>query len=74
MIRFLLLGPAAIALAVVLMTMPAVAVDFALQDGLVAYWSFDEGGGTTVADSIGGANGTLIGGTWTTGILGNAMS
>ncbi|HBO44067.1 MAG TPA: hypothetical protein DD670_09065 [Planctomycetaceae bacterium] len=74
MIRLLRLGPAAIVVTVVLMAVPAVAVDPALQGGLVAYWSFDEGAGTTVADTIGGDNATLIGGTWTTGLLGGALS
>ena len=27
---------------------------------VVAHWTFDEGGGTTAADSVGGYDGTLI--------------
>lgn len=40
----------------------------ASSDGLVGYWKFDEGSGTTAADSSGaGHHGTLINGpTWTT--------
>ena len=43
--------------------------------GLVAYWKFDEGSGTTVADSSGNGNtGTLVNGpVWTAGIAGNAL-
>src|SRR5262249_11718354 len=43
--------------------------------GLVAYWKFDEGSGTTVSDSSGNGNtGTLINGPlWTAGRVGNAL-
>ncbi|QDU88929.1 hypothetical protein Pla175_23130 [Pirellulimonas nuda] len=34
---------------------------------LVHYWSFDEGSGTTTADSIGTATGVIDGATWATG-------
>jgi len=34
------------------------------QIGLVAHWRLDEGAGTTVFDSAGAANGTIIGATW----------
>src|SRR5262249_40929284 len=42
---------------------------------LVAYWKFDEGSGTTTADSSGNGNtGTLMNGVqWVTGITGNAL-
>src|SRR6266540_2413754 len=42
---------------------------------LVAYWKFDEGTGTTAADSSGNGNtGTLANGpSWTSGIAGNAL-
>ena len=42
---------------------------------LVAYWKFDEGSGTTAADSSGNGNtGTLINGPlWTAGKAGNAL-
>jgi len=37
------------------------------EEGLVAYWKFDEGSGTTAADSSGNGNdGTITGATWTT--------
>jgi chitodextrinase len=41
--------------------------------GLVGYWNFDEGSGTTANDSSGnGNNGTLVNGpTWTTGKVGS---
>ena len=32
--------------------------------GLVAYWKFNEGTGTTIADSVGGFNGNVTGPTW----------
>jgi hypothetical protein len=47
-----------------------------LSQNLVAHWTFDDGSGTTVADSSGnGHDGTLIGGTWlTTGRFGGALT
>ncbi len=43
--------------------------------GAVGYWTFDEGAGTTAADSSGNGNtGTLMNGpTWTTGIMSSAL-
>src|SRR4029453_19442437 len=43
--------------------------------GLVAYWKFDEGSGTTVSDSSANGNtGTLVNGPlWTAGRVGNAL-
>ncbi|MDB4310242.1 hypothetical protein N9956_02345 [Akkermansiaceae bacterium] len=47
----------------------------ALSDGLIAEWRFEEGAGTTVADSISGAyEATRATGTWITGACGSAMS
>src|SRR3989344_8523640 len=48
----------------------------AQTSGLVGYWTFDEGSGTTANDSSGNNNtGTLINGsTWTTGKIGGALS
>jgi len=44
-------------------------------NGLVGYWTFDEGSGTTAGDSAGVNNGTLMNGTtWTTGKVGSALS
>ena len=41
---------------------------------LVGAWSFDEGSGTTVADSSGnGYTGTIVGATWDTGVQGSAL-
>jgi hypothetical protein len=46
-----------------------------VSSGLVAYWNFDEGTGTTAADSSGNANhGTLVNGPkWVNGISGKAL-
>ena len=45
-----------------------------IDDGLVAYWSFDEGSGTTAQDVIGSNNGTLNGDpSWVDGISGKAL-
>src|SRR3990167_9799803 len=48
----------------------------AQTSGLVGYWTFDEGSGTTANDSSGNNNtGALINGpTWTTGKIGGALS
>ncbi|MCI0528987.1 MAG: Ig-like domain-containing protein, partial [Nitrospira sp.] len=44
-------------------------------EGLIGYWNFNEGAGTTTADVSGnGHTGTLNGPTWTTGQVGNALS
>jgi hypothetical protein len=41
----------------------------------VAYWKFDEGSGTTAADSSGSGNtGTVNGPTWTSGEIGGALN
>ena len=46
-----------------------------LCDGLVGYWSFNEGKGTTVNDESGcGNDGTIHEATWTTGRDGNALN
>ena len=47
-----------------------------VTSGLVGYWKFDDGSGTTAVDSSGsGNNGTLTGGpTWTTGRINGALS
>jgi len=44
--------------------------------GLLGYWKFDEGAGTTAADSSGNGNtGTLVNNpTWTVGKVGNALA
>ncbi len=42
---------------------------------MVGYWKFDEGTATSTIDSSGNGNtGTLIGGTWTSGKVGGALS
>ena len=47
-----------------------------VSSGLVAYWNFDEGTGTTTADASGNANhGTLVNGPqWASGVAGKALS
>ena len=47
-----------------------------ITTGLIGHWKFDEGSGTTAADSSGNNNtGTLTNGpTWTTGKIGNAIN
>jgi len=42
-------------------------------DGLVAYWSFDEGQGVVADDEIGGNSGVLHSATWTHGVRGTAL-
>lgn len=45
-----------------------------LKSGLVAYWTFDEGGGTIAHDSAGNNDGTIHGNaTWTIGHIDNAL-
>ena len=39
-------------------------------EGMISYWKFDNGDGTTAIDSVGTNNGTIEGGaTWATGIV-----
>ncbi len=46
-----------------------------LKDGLVGYWSFDEGSGDTAHDYSGNGNNAKINGAvWTTGVSGHALS
>ena len=42
-------------------------------NGLVGHWKLDDGAGGTVTDSTGSNNGTLNGGTWTTGVDNGAL-
>jgi Concanavalin A-like lectin/glucanases superfamily len=51
-------------------------VDAQLQNGLVGYWSFDEGSGTIATDSSGNDNtATLVNGPiWASGEIGGALS
>ena len=49
-------------------------VEWAAQNnGLVGHWQLDEGAGTTTADNVGSNDATITNGTWTTGVLGNAV-
>ena len=57
---------------VLLQVQPTAKAD--ITDGLVAYWSFNEGSGTTLTDNSGNAHdGTIYGATWTSGIAGNGL-
>jgi hypothetical protein len=45
-----------------------------LPSGLIAYWTFDEGSGTSANDAVGSNHGTLVNGpTWTAGKSGQAI-
>jgi hypothetical protein len=44
------------------------------SEGMTSYWKFDEGSGDTVSDSVSTNSGTIFGATWTSGIVGNALS
>jgi len=43
-------------------------------EGLISYWGFNEGSGSTAYDSVNANNGTIYGATWTTSIVGYALS
>lgn len=43
-------------------------------EGMVAYWKFDEGSGSVANDSVNENHGIIYGATWTTGIVGGALS
>ncbi|MBU0640928.1 MAG: carboxypeptidase regulatory-like domain-containing protein [Planctomycetes bacterium] len=56
----------------VMLAAPAARAD--LSEGLVAYWSFDEGSGSIAHDSSGyGNHGTVFGASWVEGVSGNAL-
>jgi len=43
-------------------------------EGMIAYWKFDKGVGLIAYDSVNGNHGDIYGATWTTGIVGGALS
>ena len=43
-------------------------------EGMISYWKFDEGSGTTALDSVDANDGTIYGPTWTPGMVGDALS
>lgn len=48
---------------------------YATDEGLVAYYSFDEGGGSSAYDYSGNENdGTVYGAAWTEGVSGGALA
>jgi len=46
----------------------------ACPSGIVSYWNFDEGSGSTAADSVGTSPRTIHGATWTSGKVGSALA
>ena len=44
-----------------------------VKQGIVSHWKFDEGTGPTASDSEGSNEGTIIGASWITGLLGGAL-
>lgn len=42
-------------------------------EGMISYWRFDEGSGTTAYDCWGDNDGTIYGAEWTTGIVNSAL-
>ncbi|MBN1908137.1 MAG: PEP-CTERM sorting domain-containing protein [Pirellulales bacterium] len=55
----------AVAVVTGLLIATSASADPALQDGLIAYWPFDDGtGATEVTDVVNGNNATILGGTW----------
>jgi hypothetical protein len=59
----------------ILLTDDDFTVSLSLDDGLVGYWSFDEGTGNTVNDDSDGTNdGMIYGASWTSdAVIGNAL-
>ncbi len=55
---------------------PALAADCSEPpQGLISYWAFDEGSGTTAEDCVGGNHGTLLNDPmWTVGLIDGALS
>ncbi|WP_020618718.1 S-layer homology domain-containing protein [Paenibacillus daejeonensis] len=43
-------------------------------EGPAHWWKLDETAGSTAADTVGGADGTVTNGTWTTGIMNGALA
>lgn len=64
-----------LSIVVVIICIVAPEVHAAIQDGLISYWSLDEGSGTTAEDMVGGNDGDVRGGAaWVTGKFGSALS
>ncbi|MHC4693891.1 MAG: lamin tail domain-containing protein [Planctomycetota bacterium] len=54
---------------------PTYSASYGSDEGLIAYWNFDDGSGVTVVDSAGTNNGTLYGDpTWVNGRINGALS
>jgi hypothetical protein len=63
---------------VLIMVVSSLYTSFAADEGgiisgKIADWSFDEGAGTTVTDSVNAIAGTVSNGSWTEGVSGKAM-
>ena len=52
----------------------SLAISSTAHAGLVSYWDFDEGMGTTAHDFVSSNDGTIYGASWTTGKVGGALS
>jgi len=73
MVKKKVFGLAVVIFMVTVALSPVLASD--LNEGLVGYWSFDEGAGEIANDLIGGNDGALAFGTaWTDGQIGGALS
>ena len=53
--------------------MVSVAIAETYPEGMVSYWKFNDGSGTTAPDSFGANNGNIIGAEWTDGIVDSAL-
>jgi len=75
-IKYLLISAGILALLISAFFLYPKIIKADITTGLVGYWKFDEGSGTTAADSSGNNNtGTVNGGAaWTTGKLNQALS
>jgi hypothetical protein len=51
-----------------------VSAELICPSGMVSYWKFDKGAGSTAFDSVGTNHGTIYGATWTTGIVDGALN
>jgi hypothetical protein len=65
---FAMLG---VMLAILLVSSTAIAEHY--PAGMVSYWKFDEGSGTTANDSVDANHGTIYGASWTTGKVAGAL-
>ena len=63
-----------IALLGLILLLLVITISFAeCYNGMVGYWAFDDGNGTTAIDSADGNDGTVESATWTDGVIGGAL-